>query len=75
MSKKKTKKCTRLCRSQRAHKSLERKYSQLGGINAQIKEYYHGSMRVEQEFRGRVLNSKEKARVYDQARKHITHTW
>lgn len=65
MSKKKTKRCSSLCRSQNAHDRLWRKYSSMNGRASQIKADYHESVYMAQHRNKRVLSLKEKRYIFE----------
>ena len=68
-------KLTKLQRSNNAHRRLYKKYSVLGGRDAQIKEEYHASACLLQEVKKRLLSKAEKRRIYKQATHKINGTW
>ena len=66
---------SKLQRSNAAHKRLMRKHSQLGGVDARIKEDYHGSVEIMQGIRRRLLSKKEKKEIYHRSVKSIKGIW
>lgn len=60
-------KYSKLNRSNSAHLRLRKKYSQLGGKQSYIKEAYHLECFLVQKNLKRVLNKREKKRIYEQS--------
>ena len=68
MSKKKTKRCSTLCRSQRAHLRLNEKYLYLsihpGNEHLRPKATYHAEVFGIQEASGKILSYSERKKIF-----------